>query len=136
MSKKTATNPAQDLKALQTKMKQVKAELDAQKLASARIIQRITESKAEIDRLKTLMQSLSTTELVVSEHAMLRYIERVMHIDMHELRERVVPTEVAESAKVLGAGTYPTETHSVVIKDGVAITIKVAAGEENTNEQA
>ena len=62
-------------------------------------------------------------KVVVSEHAMLRYIERVMGVDLDEVKRKILPEEVEVSASKLGAGVFPADTHKVRIRDGVVVTI-------------
>ncbi len=72
----------------------------------------------EIKRLKGLDR-----KLIVSEHAMLRYIERVMGVNLEEIKQEILNDEVSNNIKKLGNGTYPVEEYKIVVKDGVVVTV-------------
>ena len=64
-------------------------------------------------------------EMLVTDHAIIRYLERVMGVDIERLRRLVLPAVTERSAKTLGDGVYPTPArkHRVVIKKGVVKTV-------------
>ena len=88
----------------------------------------LTESKKRItDRIQVLKSEISrrTTkapEPKVSEHALLRYIERVHGIDMKEL-ENIILTEKVKNAMFLGATSVTCDGYRYVLKDNVVITV-------------
>lgn len=57
-------------------------------------------------KLKRLQDS-KTDELIVLEHAMLRYIERVIGIPLDDIKAKIATSSVINVAKTLGNGTYP-----------------------------
>jgi len=81
----------------------------------------INKLQKDIERIKSAAQS--NGKLVVSEHALLRYFERVMGFNLEEIKKRIVPESVSNAIKTVGSGTFPTETHRLKVKDGVVITI-------------
>ena len=77
----------------------------------------LSKVNQDIDRVK------GSGKLVVSEHAILRYFERVMKFDIEEIKKKVLPEEQENQIKVLGSGTFSTETHRLKVRNGVVITI-------------
>ena len=70
-------------------------------------------------------------KLVISEHAILRYIERVMGIDLEELKAKILPEDVLKKIKALEGvdGTYPcSEGFKVRIRDRTIVTILTKGG--------
>lgn len=66
-------------------------------------------------------------ELIVSEHAILRYFERVEGIDLNHIIESRILTESCRKliSELGGNGEYPTGTgFSIVLKDYTVVTIK------------
>ena len=45
-------------------------------------------------------------KVIVSEHAMLRYIERVLGIDLKEIENRILTDEIKEQYKIIGSGRF------------------------------
>jgi glutaredoxin 2 len=75
--------------------------------------------EAEIKRF-----TLANKELVVSEHALIRYMERVMDFDMTLIQGAMLEDQVKTAYKTFGNGTYPlTDGNKVVIKDNVIVSI-------------
>ena len=72
----------------------------------------------DIDRIKG-----HGGKLVVSEHAILRYFERVLKFDIEEIKKKILPEEQENQIKVLGSGTFVTDTHRLKVRNGVVITI-------------
>lgn len=63
-------------------------------------------------------------DLIVSEHAMLRYVERVIGINRDEMVEKVLPKELMSSAKSLKNGTMAiNNSHRIRVRDGVVVTV-------------
>lgn len=60
------------------------------------------------------MKTLRKTELVISDHAMLRYIERVIGVDLEPIRQKIVDT--VEPAYKAGA--------TRISADGVTYSIR------------
>jgi hypothetical protein len=63
--------------------------------------------------------------IIVSEHAMLRYFERVLGFNLEEIKALVLPPEDQEIIKAMGNGTFPINkgTHKVTVVDSVITTV-------------
>jgi hypothetical protein len=73
----------------------------------------------EIDYLKS-----SSSELIISEHALLRYLERVYKLDLEKLSSEIVPESLKSTIEELGNGEYHTqEGYSLKVYDNVVVTI-------------
>lgn len=61
----------------------------------------------------------------VSDHAIVRYQERVKLLPVNEVREKLLSKDVVRFYETLGDGTYPIGegTIRVVITDGVIVTV-------------
>ena len=81
--------------------------------------QSIAQLKAEMDKLN------GKENLKVSEHAMVRFFERVSGIDIEQIERRILTDEViALVEKLGGTGTFNCDGFSVVIKNYTVVTIK------------
>ena len=65
--------------------------------------------------------------ITVSDHALVRYIERVLGVDVEEIRAEMVPRAAAADLRRLGSGRYPMQgpdgAYHVVVKDGTVVTV-------------
>ena len=104
---------------LQAERKQVNIEIQDKQKESADMKSRIDVLQKKIEKLK----SKKPKDLIVSEHSMLRYIERVIGIDLDEIRTKVLPTDKVYEVKKMGDCAYGLGDHSIVVKDGVVVTV-------------
>jgi ribosomal protein L15 len=71
------------------------------------------------------MEQLKSKELIISEHAILRYIERVLEINIEKIKSEILTDEIIERNKILGSGKYKNnKKFEVVIKDNIVVTIE------------
>lgn len=113
------------IKQLQSQLKNLFAEAEAmsvtvkaqQKDYSLKLFN-IEKLKAEINKLE------SDTSLKVSEHAILRYLERVKGLNIEAIEKQIVTDSVKDLvAKLGGNGKFPNNECSLVIKDYTVVTI-------------
>lgn len=65
-----------------------------------------------------------TAEVVVSEHAVLRYLKRQELFDEEEIKEIICPEATKELIRKLGNGKYPIKGGGrAVVKNGVVVTV-------------
>lgn len=70
------------------------------------------------------IESLTVREVVVSEHAMLRYCERVYGFNLDEIKAAILTPSVAASIKTFGDGKFPSGTgFTVVVKNRVVVSL-------------
>lgn len=103
------------LKSLQTQLKQAQEErLEAQGKVRACDL-RIQDLNQQINKLKQ-------TRIVVSEHAMLRYLERIHGIDLEEVKREILSDKIREQIVTLGDGAYPNGDIVVRVKGNTVVT--------------
>ena len=118
--------------------------LDGAKIKNLQVM--ITKIKLEIDDLKTQQRSIGESmnkklsmmqkyeeelqtikerakDLILSEHAILRYLERVYKLDTNKLYEEIVTQELKHNYARLGNGSYSVQDCMVKIVDNVIVTI-------------
>jgi chromosome segregation ATPase len=78
-----------------------------------------------IKQLKEAIQKINdNTNIKVSEHAILRYCERVLNIDVSKIEKEILSDSVLGLIEKLGGnGTYPNNDFSVVMKNYTVTTI-------------
>lgn len=81
-------------------------------------LQSITRLKEEIAKIK------DTKVPTVSEHAILRYLERVEGVNLQLIEKEILSDEVMNLVNYLGgSGTYPNGKFSVVMKNYCVTTV-------------
>jgi len=93
--------------------------------------QEIREIKAKLALAEKAKEEIEmqirklTEEIVISEHAILRYLERVKGVDIEEIKKEILPEETAVLVRKMGQaeGTYNTCTHKLRVKENVVITV-------------
>jgi hypothetical protein len=81
----------------------------------------------EIDEVKLEIEKEENTKKVikVSDHAVLRYLERVGGMDLNAIRQAIVTDELIDIVSSIGgSGKFPlNEGHSIIMKDYVIVTL-------------
>ena len=101
------------------KIKQLEAEL---KVHKAKLIQVQKQYEDKLQEFKTLK---SEQRISITEHAIVRYVERILKLDLKEIQSVILSAQVRELvSKCGGNGTFPNEHgFSVIIKDYTVVTI-------------
>ena len=122
----------QKLKGLETRKKIVAAQLDVLKEERKRVCADASHKERELESVEYQIHNIVDAEIisgpVITEHALLRYIERIMEFDIDGIKKELLPENVLEKIKVLGNGKFPVErpdgTHYIIVRDGKVLTIE------------
>lgn len=68
-------------------------------------------------------------EVIVTDHAVLRYLERVENVDVDLIKKKLLPPSLENQIKVLGSGEFAVDGFKVRVRRGVVVT--VINGEKN-----
>ncbi len=113
-------------KRLQVLLEKLEGELEVLKKQKVSIGQEITAKNNQVIKVRNEIKKLNkkSKDIIVSEHAILRYLERVKKIDLDLLCGEILTKEVIENYLQLGDGKYPiNDEYKVVIKDNVVLTV-------------
>lgn len=114
-----------NIKSLQTQVNKLRLDRDAKKLEIARFQRELEATNKSIrdieDRIK---RAEGSGDIIITEHAILRYCERVMMIDMNKVREQIVTPEIEQMVASLGGnGRYPNKGFHLVMQENKVVTI-------------
>lgn len=119
---------AQELKQLQTRLAETRAKVDqaasdakAAQQREALVRRQYREIESQIEALKTAAVEI---EPVVSEHALLRYFERVLEYDLDLIRDGIIDANTKKLIKQMKSGRFPYGEAFLVVKNGVVVTIE------------
>lgn len=115
-----------ELKGLETRYKEIETkrnllikEIEEKQQQSTIMRKQLVILKGQIESVK----QKSDGKIVVSEHSMLRYIERVLGIDLKTIEDKILSDEEKDTVKTLGNCTYPKDGFKIKIKDNTVVTV-------------
>jgi hypothetical protein len=119
---------SQTLKQLQTRKFKLEALVLDKKVSLDEAQQEYSNSKSQLGNINKQIEDLSDKDIIVSEHALLRYIERVMGVDMDAIKEKILTTGLKTMISNMGNGKYPIgKGNKVMVKNNVITTIVTEA---------
>lgn len=80
--------------------------------------QMVRELEIEIADLKS-----ADRPITVSEHAIIRYLERVKGLDLNAIKNEILPPIVTERIDSMGDGCYPCGSHRIRVRERVVVTV-------------
>lgn len=117
----------QTLKSLETQKKSLDSQLKIkfQELENTKAI--ISKLQSQKDKISHQIKSFENSDkIIVSEHAIIRYMERVKGISISEIESEIISENVLKLVETLGkTGSYPNGNFKLIIKNGIVTTITV-----------
>lgn len=123
--KDLAIKQKEELKKLQSLLIKQKSEIDLIRRERQLINERLSVAERNLKNTEEELKKLKTgNKIIVSEHAVLRYLERTMELDLKAVENEILSKEVVSQYRTLGNGKYPVSNGcKAVIKDNVVLTI-------------
>ena len=128
----TAAKNPPTLKQLQTQLATLKRESASAKERQREVQSLIQDLARQIQSVEKSIDTLTKLGPVVSEHAILRYLERVKGINIDDVRAEILPESVKATVCELGNGQYPVGNFKIRVRDGVVITVITADRGDNS----
>lgn len=95
------------LKQLQTRRSQLEIELKELNESRREIQDKVNRVKDTLNSINAEVVSLENTKLVISEHALLRYLQRAKGIDLEQMKAEMINDKTINLINTLGTGKYP-----------------------------
>ena len=118
---------AEKLKILQTRLDAVRLEIDQATKSRSNINQRIDALTRQKDKIEYDIKQAgeNSKEVIISEHALLRYLEGAMDVDLDAVKKVMLTESLIASITSLHNGIFPMK-HGVraVVKNNVIVTIE------------
>ncbi|HJT72652.1 MAG TPA: hypothetical protein VJ720_01515 [Chitinophaga sp.] len=112
------------LKGLQTHLNERSSERQVLLFKLNGLNDQLRQCNKEINQTEKMIRLLKDRDLIVSEHAIVRYLERVETVNPSEVPRKILTDKLREMVATLGNGTYPVNDFLVVVKNNVVITVK------------
>lgn len=113
-----------ELKQLQTRKANVEAEIKRLAGEKADCEKQLTDARGKLAAIQNQIASC-TADVVVSEHAMLRYMERVMGVDLNKIKVHILAEGREELIRTARSGAFPIlDDIKAVVRDRTVVTIR------------
>lgn len=115
-----------ELKRLETERRRIMESItkEEQTITNARNTKK--ELIIELNQIKSQIDKLEGGDIptVVTEHAILRYLQRVRGMDLEEIEQLILPDHVQDQIKKLGNGKYPIAPGiMIVVANNKVVTV-------------
>lgn len=118
-------NESQKLKRHETQLRKLDEEIRGIHRQKGSLDNRLKEYTEKRNKIISAIQEMKRAhKLIVSEHAILRYLERINGINIEEISEKIASEEIKKAYGVAGNGTYNFDGFNVVIRDNIVVTIE------------
>lgn len=117
-------NEIRQIKKLQSQLNTMIADAEVLKIEVANKQREYDLKNRAIKKMKAEIQKANTQTPKVSEHAIVRYFERVRGFNIEEIEKEILSEKVLSFIEQLGGnGEYPNEGFSVLMKNFTVTTI-------------
>lgn len=115
-----------ELKGLQVQLAQAEALVNTSTLETKAAQKRETDARARVKSLQTRIREIeaSNAEPIISEHAILRYLERVKGLNIEQLKQEIMDDQASKHIKFAKNGALKRPTHKLVFRNNVIVTVE------------
>lgn len=115
---------SQQLKQLQTRKAKLEVDIKELKKDISDSQQRCITAGNQLMKVNEEISSLQVKDVVVTEHAIIRYLERVMGLDLDQLKSEILSDSLKHQVKAMGNGKYPIGNGvKIVVKDNAVVSV-------------
>lgn len=115
---------SQELKQLQSRKSKLEVKIKDLSITAKESQRDYSKAMGQLKAVEQEIKGLADVEAVVSEHAILRYMERVMGFDLEMVRSAILSPDNLMMIQKLGSGKYPLPGGGrIVVKDNVVVSI-------------
>lgn len=83
----------------------------------------LRQHNKDINKTEKMIRLTEKGDLIVTDHAIKRYLQRVEEIDPIDVPSRIVTTALQEMVRTLGDGKYPVDDFMVVVCGNTVKTV-------------
>lgn len=113
-----------ELKQLRTRLAKAEAEANTAREDVRLAQKRETDCRKLVASLKQQIEKMEGKSIIVSEHALLRYFERVLGYDLDAITKGLLTDEATAMINAMPNGKIPSVGCRLVVSDGVVVTIE------------
>lgn len=107
---------SREVKTIRKRIKQIGVELSHLNDENAQIRKAIGDKNRTIQKLKERLKELEGVDLEVTDHAILRYLERTAGLDVEALKAEILNDRLRAQVNTLGGtGKFPGPNHTLLV---------------------
>lgn len=115
---------SQELKQLQTRKIKLEVEIEQLNTDQKQAQKDFAEAKKKLDSVDCQIKALKVKNIVISEHAILRFLERKFNLDLEDIEAQIMSKDIEAQIKAMGNGKYPVGGGlRIVVKDGTIVSV-------------
>lgn len=111
------------LKGLKTRKSKMEIEIYNLRYEKSKIESELSEKYKKIQEIDTEILKLSDRSIIITEHAILRYIERVLKINIEELKDAILDKESENLIKFMKPKKLKRDGYSLIVSGNTITTI-------------
>lgn len=114
------------VKRLKSQLTKMTGDLEALKIEMSNKQKEYALKKKHIKEIQTEINRFENNQKIkFSEHALVRYFERIKGYDLEEVKKEILTEEALELINKLGGnGSYPNGEFNIVLRNYTIVTIK------------
>ena len=117
-----------ELKKLESMKSEILVKIKGIKQQKSNVDRELSAATTNLKEIEKKIEKIQLEErIIVSEHAILRYIERVIGINIEEISRKIVSEELEQTIMSLGNGVYTVNQNEfrIKVKENVVVTVEV-----------
>jgi len=112
------------LKELQSRKAKIEVSIPLLQKEAQEKQREFSKAQTKLNEINQEIKKLKSSEPVVSEHALLRYLERKYNLDLEDIKREILTNDNVIMIKNMGNGKYPiSDGLKAVVKNNTVITI-------------
>lgn len=112
-----------ELKLLQAKKTKLEVEIISLEKDQKQIAKEIDNKKRELNAICQEIESFANKEPIISEHAMLRYIERVIGIDLGDIEKHILSEQNRKLIDFAGNCRIKSNGVELIVKNRCVVSV-------------
>lgn len=116
---------SQELKQLQSRKAKLEVDLKGKRKDLGSIQNEVKNMESQLCEIQNKIKSISDSDIVVTEHAIIRYLERCKGLDLDAVKSEILSEERRKMIKAMGNGKFPIgDGARIVVKGNSIVTIE------------
>jgi predicted RNase H-like nuclease (RuvC/YqgF family) len=118
-------NTASEINFLNRRIAEIEERLSSLREQDKNLRKQIREEERRLLTAKEKLERLTkkAEEPILTDHALVRYLERVKGIDIAQMKKEILNDKLRELIGTLGNGKFPCDGFTAIVKDNQVITI-------------
>jgi uncharacterized protein YydD (DUF2326 family) len=114
----------QHFKSLQVKKTKIQGEIIDLRKTLKELDKQLGERERAFDQVQRELDAVLKNNPVISEHAMLRYVERFLGVNLKEIEKDILSEETLKIINKISSGKIPyKKDHVLIVKNKTIVTI-------------